>query len=109
MNRYKASTAILALMLATPAMADPAFMVGFAFNFAGGKPVSSGITAKVLSSNEPDKFVGAAGVSYFFDHGGYIGVDAGFGYLFEQNFATTLTYDFLNNRPQFSLGYSTVC
>lgn len=109
MKNLKASTAILLAFTASPAVADPTFMLGLSFNFGGGAPVSPGLTFKVLSDDEGDSFVGAAGVTYFFDNGGYFGLDAGLGYLFENGAATTLTYDFINDRPQFSLGYSDVC
>jgi hypothetical protein len=109
MKNLKASTAIVLALIATPAVADPTFMLGLAVNFGGGERTSTGLTLKILSDDEADSFVGAAGVTYFFDNGGYLGWDAGIGYLFEDNFATTLTYDFLNNRPQFSIGYADVC
>lgn len=109
MNNLKASTAIVSVLLTTQAMADPTVMLGLSFNFGAGEPVSTGLTAKLLSDDGAELVVGAAGVSYFFDNGGYFGLDAGVGYLFDGDVATTLTYDFINDRPQFSIGYADVC
>ncbi|MDV4145384.1 MULTISPECIES: hypothetical protein [Shimia] len=109
MNKLKASTALVSALLTSQAMADPTVMFGLAFNFGGGAPVSTGLTLKLLTDDEAQSVVGAAGVSYFFDNGGYFGLDAGVGYLFDGDVATTLTYDFINDRPQFSLGYADVC
>ena len=109
MKSLKASTAIALAMVGTQAAADPTLMLGLSINFGGGTAPSTGVTMKVLSDDEAETVVGAAGVSYFFDSGGYFGLDAGLGYLFEEDYATTLTYDFVNNRPQFSIGYAEVC
>ena len=109
MKNLKASTALLTVFLASQATADPTLMFGLSFNFGGGAPASTGLTVKLLSDNKADSVVGAAGFSYFFDNDGYFGFDAGLGYLFDGNVATTLTYDFLNQRPQVSLGYADVC
>lgn len=109
MKNLMTSTALASVLLASQAAADPTVMLGLSFNFGGNAPVSTGLTLKLLSDDEADSFVGAAGVSYFFDNGGYFGLDAGIGYLFEGDVATTLTYDFINDRPQFSIGYADVC
>lgn len=105
MKKLLSSTAAVAIVAGSMASADPTVMVGLAWNFGGGKAPAFGVTTKVLSSNEPDSFVGAAGISYFFDDGGYFGADLGIGRTFE-NTAATLTYDFLNQRPQFSAGWA---
>ena len=109
--KYKSSTAIAMIMGLMPAMslADTTYMVGMAFNFGKGQSVSPGVTMKVLSDNQANKIVGALGASYFFDQGGYFGVDAGVAYLFEEDIAAALTYDFINERPQISVGYADVC
>lgn len=109
MRNLKASTALASALLASQAMADPTVMFGLSFNFGGNAPVSTGLTLKLLSDDDAELVVGAAGVSYFFDNGGYFGLDAGVGYLFDGDVATTLTYDFINDRPQFSIGYADVC
>lgn len=105
MKALSGSTAILTLLLSCPAYADPTFMVGLSLNFGGGQEPALGVTGKVLSSDQPDEVVGAAGATYFFD--GYWGLDAGLGYTFD-NSAITLTYDFLNERPQISAGWADI-
>ncbi|WP_424179049.1 hypothetical protein [Yoonia sp. TsM2_T14_4] len=109
MKNLKSTTALVSVLLTSQAMADPAVMFGLSFNFGGDAPVSTGVSLKLLSNDKAESVVGAAGVSYFFDNGGYFGLDAGVGYLFNADIATTLTYDFINDRPQFSLGYAEVC
>jgi hypothetical protein len=105
MNKLLSTTAILSLFSGSMAYADPSVMLGLALNFGGGKSVSTGVTMKVLSSDEPHTFVGAAGVSYFFDNGGYFGADLGVGRTFDSA-AATISYDFLNQRPQISAGWA---
>lgn len=80
-------------------------MLGLSLNFGGGE-TKLGATVKILSDNRPDKVVGAAGVTYFFDDGD-IGLDAGIGYTFKGG-AATLTYDFLNQSPQLSAGLANI-
>lgn len=109
MKNLMTTTALASALMASQAAADPAVMIGLSFNFGGSAPVSTGLTLKLLSDDDANSFVGAAGVSYFFDNGGYFGLDAGIGYLVDSNVATTLTYDFINDRPQFSVGYADVC
>lgn len=109
MKNLKASTAIALAMLATPAAADPTVMFGFAVNFGGGQAPSPGLTLKWLSDDEANSVVGALGVSYFFDNGGYFGADAGIAYLSENDIAVGLGYDFINGRAQGSIGYADVC
>ena len=109
MNKILGSTALTVLLTTSSAFADPTFSIGLAFNFGGGAPISTGISAKVYSDDKGDSFTGAAGVTYFLDNGGYWGVDAGLGYLTSEDIALSLTYDFLNNRPQFGIGVADIC
>jgi hypothetical protein len=108
MKNLLASTALLLVMTCSAALAEGALMLGLSVNFGGGKDPSYGATAKLLSSNHRDEVVGAAGVSYFFDQGGYLGLDAGVGYTFDDA-AAVLSYDFLNKRPQISVGWANIC
>ena len=85
---------------------NPVAMVGIAFNF-GGKisKESLGLTVKILSSDRQDRFVAAAGVTYFPWAPNKFGLDIGGGYNFEK--VTALVgYDLLNKKPQASLGYT---
>lgn len=102
------NTALVTALLGSPVLADPTVMVGLALNFGGGKDPAVGVTAKVLSADRADEVVGAAGLSYFFQDGGYLGADIGLGYTFD-NGAVTLGYDFLNRRPQLSAGWAEIC
>lgn len=108
MKKLLMTTAMASVMMTSVALAEGTVMLGLSVNFGAGKDPSVGVTAKVLSDNKRDSVVGAAGVSYFFDNGGYFGVDAGLGYTFTQG-AAVLSYDFLNKRPQLSAGWANIC
>lgn len=99
------ATGLAFIISNVPAYADPTVMFGLALNF-GASGTKIGATAKVLSSNEPNEVVAAAGVSYFFDDGS-IGTDAGLGYTFDGG-AVTLTYDFSHGSPQISGGVANI-
>lgn len=100
-NAKAASTAIFLIFSQVPAYAETTVMLGLALNFGSGEP-RVGATAKVLTDNDPDKLVGASGVTYFFDDKSF-GFDVGLGYTFDGG-AVTLTYDFTNQSPQISGG-----
>lgn len=108
MTDLKSSTAILVVMLSTPAFAEPTVALGLSFSFGSGQPVATGISARILSDNRADRVVAVGGVTYFIGSGN-IGVDAGLGYNFDGDISTALTYDFLNNRPVFSLSAADIC
>ena len=95
------ATALFLVMSQVPAYSEPALMVGLAFNFGGGES-KIGATAKILSDDQADQVVGAAGGTYFFDDRS-LAFDAGLGVTFDGG-AITLTYDFMNESPQLSLG-----
>jgi hypothetical protein len=99
------ATALALILLKVPAYADPTVMLGLSLNFGGGES-KLGATAKLLSNDAPNEFVGAAGITYFFDDGS-VGLDAGLGYTFD-NSAVTFTYDFLNESPQLSAGWADI-
>lgn len=105
MNRLLTTTAVISILAGTAVRSEPTMMLGLALNFGGGESASLGVTAKVLSDNKPDSFVGAAGLTYFLEDGGYFGADLGVGRTFK-NSAATLGYDFINNRPQISAGWA---
>lgn len=93
--------------LSIQAQAGVGALFGLSFNFGTNISISDfGLTVKVLSDNEEDKFVAAAGVSYFpfAEQGNMFGADLSGGYIFE-NAAVTLGWDFLNRKPQLALGY----
>lgn len=108
MANLKASTAILAILLATPSFADPTVAIGLSVNFGGGAPAQTGISARILSDNQSDKFVATGGVTYFFGGGG-VGADLGLAYNFRSGISTGLSYEFINKRPLFSLSATNIC
>jgi hypothetical protein len=108
MKNLLMTTALASVMMASVALAEGTLMLGLSMNFGAGKDTSLGVTAKVLSDNKRNSLVGAAGVSYFFENGGYFGADAGLGYTFSRG-AAVLSYDFLNKRPQLSAGWADIC
>jgi hypothetical protein len=95
------ATALYLISMTVPAYADPAIMFGLSYNFGSGAP-RFGATTKLLSSDEPNEVVAAAGVTYFFDDNS-IGWDAGLGYTFDGG-VVTLSYDFTHQEPQISVG-----
>ncbi|WP_010139603.1 hypothetical protein [Oceanicola sp. S124] len=105
MKKLAGTTALATILLSGSATADPAVMLGLALNFGGGSQPQLGLTTKILSSNRPNETVAAAGVSYFFD--GSWGLDLGVGYTFDEA-AITLSYDFINQSPQFSAGWANI-
>jgi hypothetical protein len=109
MKKLLTSTALSLILTVPAAFAEPALGLGFSFNFGGGKEISSGLSLRMFSDDSADKFVGTAGLTYFFDDGGYIGLDAGAGYLSSENLGFTIGYDFINSRPQFGVSYVDVC
>ena len=89
MKKLFATTAILSLLATNAALADPAVMLGLSVNFGGGgSAMSPGVTAKVLSSDEQDQAVAAAGVTYFPGEG-----------------SALIGYDLLNQQFQASGGW----
>lgn len=104
MKKLFATTAILSLLATNAALADPAVMLGVSVNFGGGSAISPGITAKVLSSDEQDQAVAAAGVSFFPLAASRFGVDVSAGYNFNEGTAL-IGYDFLNQQIQVSGGW----
>ena len=85
---------------------DPTVMVGIAYNLSG--PASKknlGFTAKVVSSDEEDAWVGALGATLYPWSGQSIGVDISAGYNFS-NSTVLIGYDFLKKSPQLSAGWA---
>ncbi|MEI6797599.1 MAG: hypothetical protein WCO04_00090 [Pseudomonadota bacterium] len=99
------ATALYLILSTVPVYAAPGIVIGFSYNFGTETP-KLGVTTKVLSSDELDDVVAAAGVTYFFDDNS-IGWDAGLGYTFDGG-AATLSYDFRHKSPQFSLGFGDI-
>lgn len=104
MRKLYVTTALAGSLLASPVLADPSFMLGVSVNFGGSQSGQVGVTAKVLSDNVRDAFVGVAGVTYFPQSNAW-GVDAGVGYNFD-NSTVALSYDFLNQGLNLSAGWA---
>jgi hypothetical protein len=104
MQKLFATTAILSLLATNAALADPAIMMGLSVNFGGGGELAPGVTAKVLSSDEQDQAVAAAGVSYFPGAANPLGFDISAGYNFNEGTAL-IGYDLLHTQFQASAGW----
>lgn len=82
----------LTLCLALPAAADPSVGFGLSLSYGGGK-VDTGISLRLFSNDEQDKFAASVGLDYMFKSkrirptvgaaylgtNSYIGLDMGFG------------------------------
>jgi hypothetical protein len=91
----------LSILFASTAQADPAGMLGLSYSFNG----EFGVTAKILSSSDEDEFVAAVGATYYPFADKSFGLDAGVGYTVEDA-ATVLSWDFLQEAAQISIGYA---
>jgi len=92
-----------ALMAASASViAGPAAFVGFTYDLGGNKGL--GLTAKVVSSDEANKNVGAVGLNYYLDSPASLGVDVGLGRNFT-NKGLLIGYDVLNDFPTVSGGW----
>lgn len=101
----KRATILTALLLSISLQghADVGAFFGISCTFGEMKDI--GLTVKVLSDDEEDKFVAAAGVSFYpMSDDLKFGVDISGGYLFK-NVAATIGWDILQRKPQLSLGY----
>ena len=93
-------------VFAIGAQADPGYMLGVSYSLNGQASMKNlGFSAKVLSSDSEDKWVGAAGVSVFPWADRKLGLDVGGGYTFESSTAL-VSYDFLQASPQVSVGWT---
>ena len=89
-----------AALACTLAQAGAGVMVGVSYNFGG----TAGITFKVLSTDRVDRAAAVVGVTYFPSQTqNPWGLDAGLGYNAKRA-TVSLSYDFLNQAPQLSLG-----
>ena len=106
MQRLLSTTALLGVLAISPAMAGVGFMAGIQYDFGKGSfDQSFGITAKALTSNRPNQFVGAAGATFFPFADSKFGIDADVGYTFD-NGAVLGGYDFLNNSVDVAGGWA---
>lgn len=102
----KPLVAAILSIFATGAQADAGAMLGVAYNFGGPASLNNlGFTAKVLTSDKEDKWVGALGVTFFPWSGKQLGLDLSGGYNFQHS-AVLIGYDFLKREPQISGGWS---
>jgi hypothetical protein len=93
-------------VFAMGAHADPGYMLGVSYSLGGQASMKNlGFTAKVLTSDREDKWVGAAGVSLFPWADRKLGLDVGGGYTFEDSTAV-VSYDFLQAKPLVSYGWT---
>jgi hypothetical protein len=93
-------------VFAMGAQADAGYMVGISYSLGGQASLKNlGFTAKVLSSDREEKWVGAAGVTLFPWADRKLGLDLGAGYTFD-NATALVSYDFLQVAPQLSVGWT---
>ncbi len=89
-----------AALACTLAQAGAGGMLGVSYNLGG----TAGITFKVLSTDRVDRAAAVVGVTYFPSQTqSPWGLDAGLGYNAKRA-TVSLSYDFLNQAPQLSLG-----
>jgi hypothetical protein len=93
-------------VFAMGAYADPGYMLGVSYSLDGQASMKNlGFSAKILTSDREDKWVGAAGVSLFPWADRKLGLDVGGGYTFEDSTAL-VSYDFLQAKPLVSYGWT---
>ena len=92
------------MFVSSAATADTAAFVGIAYVFGNN---NVGITAKVISDDEKEKWVAAAGVTYYFGSAKPLGIDVSGGYTFD-NGAILAGWDILQNNPQISAGWADI-
>lgn len=93
-------------IFAAGAQADAGVMLGVSYDFSGTTSLNNlGVTAKVLSSDREDKWVGALGASFYPWSDKKLGLDVSGGYNFQDS-AALVGYDLLRGAPQISAGWS---
>jgi hypothetical protein len=93
-------------VFAMGAQADAGYMLGVSYSLDGQASMKNlGFSAKVLTSDREDKWVGAAGVSLFPWADRKLGLDIGAGYTFEDSTAL-VSYDLLQAKPLVSYGWT---
>ena len=100
-----ATTALVGALAAAPAFAEPVVSLGVNVGFGAAQKSNLGISARVLSDNRKDRFVGALGGIYYPSTNKF-GLDAGIGYNFGNNTTATVTYDFVNDWANIGLGWA---
>ena len=94
-------------LVITTTETNPALFLGLSWTFAPGASSeggSSGVTLKILSTNERNAGAFTAGVTYNFDS--TIGCDLGVAYNGSASAGLTLSYDLCKRAPQISVGVS---
>lgn len=96
---------VAGILCVGPAYAgSPTVMLGLAFNFGADPKENIGVTAKVISNNDPDRFIFGGGGTYFPLAKEQFGLDISAGYLADHA-AVTAGYDFMRWTPQISAGW----
>jgi len=100
--KIKAVALASLLSISASAVADTGVSFGFVYDF-GAKP-QLGFSAKLISKDVEEQFVGALGVSYFPTATYKLGADIGVGFTLK-NSVITAGYDVFKKKPQVGLGY----
>lgn len=102
----KSLVATVLSIFAAGAQAEVGMMVGVAYNFGGQASLKNlGFTAKILSSDKEDKWVGALGVTFYPWSNQRFGMDVSAGYNFQDS-AALIGYDFLKGEFQLNGGWA---
>ena len=101
MKHVLAATAV-AILAASPVMADGALMLGGTLTFGANQQPNFGISARILENNRVDESTLGAGVTYYLGSRD-VGVDVFAGYVFD-NGVFGLGYDLVQGAPIMSLG-----
>lgn len=111
MTRLKIATALVAMIGTAPAVAadrpdfaeeKPVVSFGLSFAFSKNGPVDTGLSLRVLSSNQENSTAATAGATYYFGSQ-TVGFDLGLAYNFENDISTAFTYDLVKKGAVFSL------
>jgi hypothetical protein len=92
----------VAILFATPSLADGTFMLGGTLTFGANQQPNFGVSARFLENDRVDESTLGAGVTYYFATQD-IGVDVFAGYIFD-SMVFGLGYDLVQASPVMSLG-----
>ena len=83
---------------------SPTVLLGLSFDFGANPKENIGLTAKIISNNDPNHFIVGAGGTYFPFSKDQFGLDLSGGYVVDHA-AVTAGYDVLRWTPQVSVGW----
>jgi len=102
MKHLLAATFVVLTAGGSPALADPALMLGGTITFGSNQQPNFGVSARLLENNRSDESTLGAGVTYYLGTRD-IGIDVFAGYIFD-NGVFGFGYDLVQGAPIMSLG-----